>query len=117
MAHDRHPDNAGFRRVDAMLAGVPGFEDGASRQRAAASIMVAARASDLQQIDHIVPGGGGTVFAVQGDLRDPSHRLVALRTVDIVAQPVETSTAQLAALATPADPAADGQRQERGRTV
>jgi hypothetical protein len=57
------------------------------------------------------------VFAVQGDLSDPSHRLVSLNVADLVAQPVEKSTAQLAALAAPADPAADAQRQERGRSV
>jgi hypothetical protein len=117
VAHADHPDHARFRQIDAALAGVPGLEGEQARQRAAASIMVAARTADLQQVDHVVPGPGGSVFAVQGDLRDPSHRLVSLNVAELVAQPVEKSTAQLAALAAPADPAVDAQRQERGRSV
>lgn len=112
-----HPQHDRYREIHAALGAVPGVGGELERQQAAASMLVAVKAADMQRVDHVVPGAGGNVFAVQGDLRDPSHRLLSLNLAQLSAQPVETSTAQLAALMPQPDAAAEGQRQERGRAV
>lgn len=117
VAHPDHPEHARYREIHAALATMPGLDSEQARQQAAASILVATKAADLQRVDHVVPGPSGTVFAVQGDLSDPSHRVVPLNLAELAGQPVEKSTAQLAALATQPDQATENQRQERGRAV
>lgn len=117
LASLEHPEHARHRDLVARLESVPGFGSDTERQNAAASIMVAAKAADLQRIDHLVPGPNGSLFAVQGDLRDPAHKMLALNIAELTAQPVERSTAQLTALGEPSSLSADGQRQERARGV
>ncbi len=112
-----HPEHGRYRDMYAALGNVPGLNSDHERQQAAASILVATKAADMQRVDHLVPGPAGTVFAVQGDLSDPSHRLVPLKLAELAAQPLETSTSQLAALGVQPDQAGDGQRQERARGV
>ncbi len=117
VAHADHPEHDRYQALYTALGGVPGLNSDQERQQAAASILVAAKTADMQRVDHLVPGPSGTVFAVQGDLSDPSHRLVPLKLAELAAQPLETSTAQLVALAAQPDQAGDGQRQERTRGV
>lgn len=117
VADPGHPQHDRFRAVRGALDDIPAFANDEQRHRAAASILVAAAAADLGRVDHVVPGPANTVFAVNGDLRDPAHRLLPLNVADLVSQDVSRSTAQLAALAPQPDPAAEAQRQERGRTV
>lgn len=117
IAHADHPEHGRYRELYAALGSVPGLNGDQERQQAAASILVAAKAADMQRVDHVVPGPAGAVFAVQGDLRDPSHRILPLNLAELASQPIEKSTAQLSALATQPDALADAQRQERGRVV
>ena len=117
VAQTDHPEHGRYRDMYTALGHVPGLNSDQERQQAAASILVATRAADMQRVDHLVPGPSGTVFAVQGDLSDPSHRLVPLKLAELAAQPLERSTAQLAALGAQPDQAGDGQRQERTRGV
>lgn len=117
VAHADHPEHRRYRELYAALGNVPGLHSDQERQQAAASILVATKAADMQRVDHVVAGPAGTVFAVQGDLRDPSHRILPLNLAELASQPIEKSSAQLSALATQPDALADAQRQERGRVV
>ncbi len=117
VADAAHPQHEQFRVIRGALDGVSAFAGEDDRQRAAASIMVAAAAAELGRVDHVIPGAAGTVVAVNGDLRDPAHRLLPLKVADLVAQDIGTSTAQLAALSPQLDPAAEAQHQERSRAV
>ncbi len=117
VAHADHPEHGRYRELYAALAGMPGLHGDQERQQAAASMLVATKAADMQRVDHLVPGPSGTVFAVQGDLTDPSHRLLPLKLAEHAAQPLSTSTSQLAALGAQPDQASDSQRLERSRGV
>jgi hypothetical protein len=117
VAHAGHPEHARYREIYAALAVVPGLSNEQERQQTAASIMVAARASEISRVDHVVAGPDGTVFAVQGDLRDASHKVLALDLAQLASQPVEVSTAQLGALSPQTDSTIDTPRQERARAV
>jgi hypothetical protein len=117
VAHADHPEHARYREIYAALAVVPGLSNDQERQQAAASIMVAAKASEISRVDHVVAGPGGAVFAVQGDLRDASHKVLPLNLAQLASQPIEVSTAQLGALSPQTDPHVDGSRQERARAV
>lgn len=117
VAHEGHPEHPRYREIYAMLEGVPGLAGEQSRQQAAASIMVAAKAAELGRVDHVVAAPAGAVFAVQGDLRDPSHRILPLNLAQLAGQPIEVSTAQLGALAPQPESFADARLQERHRTV
>lgn len=117
VAQADHPQHGRYRELYAALGSVPGLHSDQERQRAAASILVATKAADMQRVDHVVAGPAGAVFAVQGDLRDPSHRILPLNLAELASQPIEKSTAQLSALTTQPDVLADAQRQERGRVV
>lgn len=121
VAHPDHPEHARYRDMYAALSAVPGLSSDQERQQAAASMMVATRAAGMSHVDHVVAGPAGAVFAVQGDLRDVSHKVLPLNLAQLAAQPIETSTAQLGALAPQTnpvpDPHADAPRQERARAV
>lgn len=121
VAHADHPEHARYREIYAALTVVPGLSNDQERQRAAASMMVATRAAEMSHVDHVVAGPAGAVFAVQGDLRDVSHKVLPLNLAQLASQPIELSTAQLGALASQTnplpDPHADAPRQERARAV
>ncbi|NOT89630.1 MAG: hypothetical protein HOP03_15835 [Lysobacter sp.] len=130
VAHPDHPEHGRYREMYAALASVPGLSSDQERQRAAASMMVATIVADMPRVDHVVAGPGGAVFAVQGDLRDVSHKILPLNLAQLASQPIETSTAQLGVLAPPqtspprnphtdpqSDPHVDATRQERARAV
>jgi hypothetical protein len=118
VSHPDHPQHDRYREIYTMLGAVPGLGSDQERQQAAASTMVALKANkEMQRIDHIVPGPDGVVFAVKGDLRDPSHKILPLNLAELASQPIEKSTAQLGALSLQPDLVADAQRQERTRVV
>ena len=118
VAQADHPEHGRYREMYAMLGAVSGLASDQERQQAAASMMVAIKASKkMHCVDHIVPRSDGVVFAVQGDLRDLSHKILSLDLAGLASQPVEKSTAQLGALAPQPDPLAEAQRQERTRLV
>lgn len=97
VADPAHPLHDRYRHAWTLLDGVPGLDDDA-RGRAAASLLVATTGAGFRSFDHVVPGAPGTVFAVEGPMQEPTHRL-PLNLAQLSAQPVETSTAQLAVLA------------------
>lgn len=97
VADPAHPLHERYRHAWTLLGGVPGLDDDA-RGRAAASLLVATTGAGFRSFDHVVPGAPGTVFAVEGPMQEPTHR-VPLNLAQLSAQPVETSTAQLAVLA------------------
>lgn len=115
LADPAHPDHARFRTAYDALGAIPGLEGDDARRRAAGSMLVAARAGGLDTIDHVVAGPTGTVFAVRGDLGAPSQHVVPLNLAQLTAQPLETSTAQLAALASTAEPAQAAPQPDRAR--
>lgn len=112
-----HPEHGRFRDIYAALSGVPGLASDDARQQAAASILVATKVADMQRVDHVVAAPGGALFAVQGDLADPSHKLLPLKLDVLASQPIETSTAQLAALTVQPEVQIESTRQERTRTT
>lgn len=86
------------RRLDASL----GREYDQHSACMAASAACLARRQGLTGIDHILlsVGNGRTapgenLIVVQGDLRDPAHRLASMRTEDAVRTPVNDSVQQL----------------------
>jgi hypothetical protein len=97
VADPAHPLHERYHQAWTLLGGVTGLDDDA-RGRAAASLLVATTGAGFRSFDHLVPGAPGIVFAVEGPMQEPTHRL-PLNLAQLSAQPVETSTAQLAALA------------------
>ncbi|ATE71944.1 peptidoglycan-binding protein [Lysobacter capsici] len=100
MSDATHPDNAMYRQA---LTGLEklgpqaGFNGHESLERAAATMVYEARVSGLSRIDHIVQSADGTrIFAVQGELQDPSHRRVVADKNQATAQSVEQTTQALA---------------------
>lgn len=100
MSDATHPDNAMYRQA---LTGLEklgpqaGFSGHESLERAAATMVYEARVSGLSRIDHIVQSADGTrIFAVQGELQDPSHRRVVTDKNQATAQSVEQTTQALA---------------------
>jgi hypothetical protein len=117
VADAEHPEHGRYRAIYAALEAVPGLCGDRERQQAAASIMVATRAADMRSVDHVVAGPGGTIFAVQGNMHDVAHKILSLNLAELVAQPIERSTAQLGALASLHDTLAGADLHERARAV
>lgn len=89
---------AATRRLDASL----GREYDLHSACMAASAACLARKQGLTGIDHILLSAGNgrlapgeNLIVVQGDLRDPAHRLASMRTEDAVRTPVGDSVQQL----------------------
>lgn len=51
----------------------------------------------LDRADHVLLGGNGNLFVVQGDLRDPAHKRVAVNVAQAINTPVELSDQKLQA--------------------
>lgn len=117
LADPAHPEHARFRTAYDALGAVPGLHGDEARARAAGSLLVATRAAGLARIDHVLPGAPGTVFAVQGDLDAASRQAVPLNLAQLASQPLERSTAQLAALPPAAEPPSAAHAPERGRSL
>ncbi|WP_394539744.1 peptidoglycan-binding domain-containing protein [Lysobacter enzymogenes] len=96
-----HPDNGMYRQAVAGLeklgpqAGFGGDRD--KLERAAATMVYEAKVSGFNKIDHVVASADGQrLFAVQGELQDPSHRRVVADKAQAVGQSVEQTTQALA---------------------
>lgn len=100
MSDPTHPDNAMYRQALTgleKLGSQAGFDGRESLERAAATMVYEARVSGLSRIDHIVQSADGTrIFAVQGELQDPSHRRVVADKDQATTQSVEQTTQALA---------------------
>ncbi|WP_157499958.1 XVIPCD domain-containing protein [Lysobacter sp. Root983] len=109
---------AATRRLDASL----GREYDGSSACMAASAACLARRQGLTGIDHIVlseahgnVARGENIIVVQGELRDPAHRLASMKTSDAVSTPAANSIAQLNRLyeaSQPAQPSPDAVQTE-----
>lgn len=71
-------------------------------ERMTASLLVLAKANDLDRVDHVVlsnttadKGAGHTVFVVQGALDNPAHQRAAMPTEQAVQTSVEESMEHL----------------------
>lgn len=115
LSNPAHPDNAMYKQAVAGLEKLgpqAGFKDHAELERAAGTLTYEARVSGLKEINHVVPNASGTgLFAVQGDLRDPSHQRVVVDKAQAASQSLEQSTQQLKQDAqTPQQPALERQQ-------
>jgi diadenosine tetraphosphate (Ap4A) HIT family hydrolase len=111
MVHPDHPDHARYGEVVGKLqaleqqraqAGQPKlFDDPQQLERMAGQVVFESHVSGMRQVDSIVarPDGQG-VFAVQGQLGDPSAQRVYIDQQQGKSTSVEQSTQQTAALAT-----------------
>jgi putative chitinase len=77
----------------------------AASERMAWSLLAAAKAQGITQVDHVVLNvatpqlrAGENVFVVQGALDDPAHRVACLKTHEAVDTPIERSIEQLHAM-------------------
>lgn len=98
-SHPDHPMHESIRTGVARIQTEQGNPFDESGERIAASLLVAAKQSGLNRVDHVLPGGsvtsGENVFAVQGQPRDPTH-LRAQVSVAVASQtPVSESFNQL----------------------
>lgn len=93
-----------------------GLADDERFLNAVASIAAHADRDGLRRIDHVVPSTDGrTLFAVQGELRDPVHRRSAVDLDQATEVAARISASELRAHA--ADPLAQEQRQEHARRM
>jgi len=112
LSDPNHTDNAMYRQA---LAGLEklgpnsAFNDREKLERGAAMMVYEARISGLNRIDHIVPSTDGSrLIAVEGELRDPSHRRVVASTEQAIGQSVEQTTRALSQdVPAPAQPLPD----------
>lgn len=99
LSNPAHPDNAMYKQAVAGLEKLgpqAGFKDHAALERAAGTLTYEARVSGMTKIDHVVPNTSGTgLFAVQGELRDPTSQRVVVDKAQASNQSIEQSTQQL----------------------
>lgn len=101
MADAAHPDHAMYTDVVGKLEalGERGtFQGREALERTAGQIVLEARVSGLQQVDHVVPSTSGGFIAVEGELRDPGHHRIYVGQDQAVSQSVEQSSRQLESL-------------------
>lgn len=77
----------------------------ATSERMAWSLLAAAKARGITQVDHVVLSvappqlrAGENVFVVQGALDDPAHRVACLSTYEAIDTPIERSIERLHAV-------------------
>lgn len=104
-----HPDHVLYRQI---RGGVEELEvhlgrsgDTASEHRMTASLLVLAKQSGLEQVDHVVLSGqrgdlqkGENVFLIQGQLADPAHSRTMMKTNDAMSMPEADSYRALDAI-------------------
>lgn len=98
MADPGHQEHALYTGVVGKLEALgdrAGFQGREALERAAAQIVVEARVSGLQKVDHVVASNNGGFIAVEGGLQDPAHRRVYVDQSQAVRQSVEQSSRQL----------------------
>jgi len=109
-----HPEHALHRQgIDAVrrLDDSLGHRRDAYSERLEASVTRLAKEQGLTRIDHVVLGGNGRLFVVQGALDDPARCVASMPVQAALANPAAESFRQLGAL--PQTPAA--QEMERTR--
>ncbi|MGO1069630.1 XVIPCD domain-containing protein [Lysobacter sp. CA199] len=122
----RHPDHPQHPMHGTIHAGIEkiyashGHQFDESGQRTAAALLVKAQQSGLDQVNHVVPGrstaAGIDVFAVEGELHDPTHKRASVNTAVAAQIPVETSFQQLAAAEQKQTASQEQQSVEQNRT-
>ncbi|ALN80549.1 peptidoglycan-binding domain-containing protein [Lysobacter antibioticus] len=99
LSNPAHPDNGIFRQAVAGLEKLGpngGFGNREQMERAAAALTYEAKVSGLTEIDHVTRSANGNgLFAVQGELNDPSQNRVHVEKKYAAEQPVERSTFQV----------------------
>ncbi|NYF23127.1 peptidoglycan hydrolase-like protein with peptidoglycan-binding domain [Xanthomonas sp. JAI131] len=101
MADPGHPEHAMYAAVVGKLEALGdrgAFQGREALERAAGQIVVEAKVSGLQKVDHVVPSNNGGFIAVEGGLQDPAHRRVYVDQAQAVNQSVEQSSRQLETL-------------------
>lgn len=112
-----HPDHQlllqSMAAVERMEAGLHRTRDRNS-DRLAACLVVAAKQSGLDRIDHVVLSGKGEhAFAVQGDMGSPFRRIVRVETGAAIQTPVDRSLRAIEVVNEALE--AGSSRQEPGR--
>ena len=111
-----HPDHALHRQSTAAVqrldASLGHHRDGHS-ERLEASVTRLAKATGLTRIDHVVTGGNGNVFVVEGGLDDPARRVAHMPLQTALGTPVAESFRQLAQHPQPNATADHGVEQTR----
>lgn len=121
-----HPDHARFGQAQEKLnameqqrtqAGMrPLFADAEQLDRAAGQLVVATKASGMQQIDTVVARlDGSGVFAVQGNVGDPAAKRACVEHSQAISQTVESSTRQADDLNTQSQNQNQHQEREQNR--
>lgn len=90
-----HPQHRLYTQVEQSLRKLPGHGHAGDRgiENAAVALTIAAHASGLQQVDHVVLGVNGiNLFAVQGRMEDPGHRRVHVELAQAIAHPADHRT-------------------------
>ena len=89
-----NPDNGMYRQALVAIDGLKDspFKTPQERENAAAAMVADARQAGMGKIDHVVRGGDGQLFAVQGDLGSASHQYVRMDPQQLAQQPVEKSS-------------------------
>lgn len=91
-----HRDHAMYQQAVAGLEKLGGFKNHQELERAAATLTYDARVSGLTEINHVARNANGTgLFAVQGELNDPSHKRAYVDANQAVGQSIEQSTQRL----------------------
>jgi hypothetical protein len=74
-----HPQHRLYAQIEQGIRKLPHHTHGTERElgNSAVALTIAAHASGLQRVDHVVLGTNGVnLFAVQGRMDDPGHRRV-----------------------------------------
>lgn len=96
LSDPNHRDHAMYQQAVTGLEKLGGFKDHKELERAAATLTYDARVSGLTKIDHVVANANGKgIFAVQGELNDPSHHRAYVDRNQATQQSVEQSTQRL----------------------
>lgn len=99
MTDPAHPANGMFNAALSGLRGIRpdvlGYQSDEQYRNAAGSLVGKASEAGMQRIDHVVIGGNGALFGVEGPLEDASHRIASVDKTQAASQPIETSSRQL----------------------
>ena len=127
-----HPEHPRHGLLEQIRAGVRTLDEGAGKpydegsERLSRSLLAACldnrerypgrevslSTNALNRVDHVVLGGNGQVFAVEGRLDDPAHKLACVPVEQALRTPLEQSDRKLADATQ-----AIAQEQERERTL
>ncbi|QQQ00955.1 XVIPCD domain-containing protein [Lysobacter enzymogenes] len=97
-----HPDNPMYLQIRDGIGALHGHEGrpfDETAERTTASLLVASKANGLNRVDHVIPGqatqNDQKLFAVQGDLLDPTHRRAQVSVAQAAQTPVDESFRKL----------------------